>query len=197
MYLYEQLIRSGANVTFLCPSWLPVYKQGDVYLFTEPPTQPLHVAYCSHGLDEAVASSYDVLLTPGGLLSTNGVLRNDGSAPSLLMEVAKQGGLLGFVGTGSALLLPTLPLVKFLASEKLVVPAHPYNVRDLEDAGITTHMPTQAEVAFYAAGSHGQPYSLLFGTGFYDESVAMFFDRLLQALSARRSLVGHSAPSSE
>mmetsp|Transcript_18907 Transcript_18907/g.48074 ORF Transcript_18907/g.48074 Transcript_18907/m.48074 type:complete len:528 (-) Transcript_18907:1032-2615(-) len=187
MYLYDHLRRGGANVTFLCPSWIPAYKQGEVYLFSEPPTVPRRMAVCDHGVDEANAQDYDVLLTAGGLLSSNGVLRNEAGVPTLLMKVAKAGGLLGFVGTGNAVLLPTLELAKFLASNQLLVPSHPYNVRDLVDAGIVSHPPTEAQTASYPAGSHGQPFGLLFGTGYYDDSMTMFLEGLIDMLSTTTS----------
>lgn len=93
---------SNVNFEFICPSWVIPYKNGDVFLFSDPPTTPVARIKCSKGFNEIVQGSYDAIVVAGGLFSSNGVLRNDGE----IVDLLKKSKVVGLFGTGVDLLLP-------------------------------------------------------------------------------------------
>lgn len=66
-------------MTFICPSWIPKWKDGKVFLHSDPPARVTHVAQCDIGFDQVLSGEqdFDALLIPPGTFSTGGVLRND------------------------------------------------------------------------------------------------------------------------
>lgn len=130
-YFSEWLTKFGANVEFSCPAWVPLYKNGEVYLFSDPPTIPTHVVKCSVGFDEVLSglSPTDALIIPGGLFSTGGVLRNDLQLLDSIASFVSQKKLVIFTGTGAQV---------FIAAQiapSIRVPAIPYVIQDFANAG--------------------------------------------------------------
>uniref|UniRef100_A0A6B2L3K9 DJ-1/PfpI domain-containing protein n=1 Tax=Arcella intermedia TaxID=1963864 RepID=A0A6B2L3K9_9EUKA len=127
-------LSQGAEVTFTCPSWIPPYKQGKVFLHSSPPANVLAYAQCDYGFDKDF-SIFDLIIVPGGLFSTGGVLRNDPLLPSILNDHLLKGrGNLIFSGTGNELLLPSRLAMGALVS------APKENRRDLMNGGYSISM---------------------------------------------------------
>ena len=100
--LWQYFTQNQADVTFICPSWIINYKQSKVFLFSNPPTTPYAYVLCQKGFDSISENDFDVLIVPGGLFSTNGVLRNDNN----IVELLNKSKLSGLTGSGVDLLLP-------------------------------------------------------------------------------------------
>jgi putative intracellular protease/amidase len=120
-HLKAALTDLGARVDFGCPSWYWPGKNGEVYLFSEPPIAPQATVTCDVSFgDVGVCSAVegcpagtapvmpDALIVPSGLFATHGVLRNDGSLPDLIRNMASAGKVLGAVGSGVGVLSASL-----------------------------------------------------------------------------------------
>ena len=93
-----RLLKIYPRSQILCPSWCKL-----VNAFTYPPIVPIFQVNCTGSFD--VFNSSGNLIVPGGIFSTNGVLRNDDSVNGLISKIR---GNLTFIGTGMELLVSSL-----------------------------------------------------------------------------------------
>jgi len=132
MALYHYFEKAGATVIFVCPGWIPQWKSGKVYLFSEPPVRPISIAQCTTSFADAGKLNLNLLLVPGGLFSTNGVLRNDGDLPGLIHSVYSKGQAVAMIDSGVEVLMPP---DTGIPRTGLTIAADQYSSVDLSDAG--------------------------------------------------------------
>ncbi|KAL4435811.1 hypothetical protein ABPG74_015779 [Tetrahymena malaccensis] len=93
----------------ICPGWVKQYKNSQIFTFSYPPTQPLKKIICDYSYEEIIQKkiSFDNLIIPGGLFSTNAVLRNDDGFLDFLNQTIQQKSKQTlFSSSGLDLLLP-------------------------------------------------------------------------------------------
>ena len=101
IYDLWMLINFQHKIEFICPSWIVKYKEGKVFVFLGE-TTPYALINCSIGFDSVQDENFDAIIVPGGLFSTNGVLRNDNE----LIELLNKSKVSGLLDSGVDLLLP-------------------------------------------------------------------------------------------
>lgn len=81
------------------------YKQGQVFLMSTPPSTAAAYANCQIGFDQVISGKYkfDIIDVPGGLFSTNGVLRNDDSFVQMIKSYSKSSADKQLILRGSAI----------------------------------------------------------------------------------------------
>jgi len=129
-FFSRYLAEAGAEVVLTCPNWIPRWKNGHIFLFSEPPVLPKSWANCTLPFSEVEDTPHDGIIVPGGLFSTHGVLRNDGDLTTILNKPIPK----LFVGSGKELLI-SIGCCQGISEG---IPADNQVQHDLEDVGATS-----------------------------------------------------------
>lgn len=191
LLLREVLLQAGATVQIGCPSWFWPWKDGDVYLFTEPPVAPQEVLKCDvafnakgvcpipAGCSQAQQPTMpDALLVPSGLFATHGVLRNDADLQQLIRGMADGKRLLAALGSGVETLSASL------TSRRCILAAG--------DADVAADVTLQGNVAERSATEVGPQGACPSGARVLTTSATVldeFVRRLLSSMARNSNIV--------